>query len=617
MSTEGRAVMTVPTRSLALPRTMLDDDSFMHELVAFICIATVDQAASAMSTTYKNKTELKEERDSVSPYLVTELLTTIMEPYASRSDITPVKKHVRDNVEWKTSEIPWRRSGLWFVIRVSIQLAFTNATQIKDSQAMYKNFVMFCVSRIARIASEQELPADILFVLNAKLAKRASKLGNSLFVSIATHSHESTRQLSQQMSEKWRTVHAYSGSKIDLLRGATTADTELTLSSSCSYLSRAMLRANAIDMLSDSRNTYSSVCRFHGQPDTLPSPIIFGPQTFDDDIIVLADFERWVEQDLGRWQSVAPEEEDTCIALKDLIEAYHLKAARIYEGCPELLSQMALVVIELWITLDAVTTRMLPLLRKYQTEISKSMLESLLLRKRAQVDRLQKVESYLRWRNSANVHGDLSIFGDLAEESFSAKFYETDPEFSSIRDSIQQTAHRAKTRKLEEFERASSRFESLREEARLLPHVFVVNQEGEDVHAPWKCDKCKLNREAFGMRIDIYEWPLPKEEHLVRTVIFELLCPPAFTAFRDCTWYVLHDVAQSLTSSYAVVEETVHTYTALSRYVRSTEGRVALGSDEKPLARTHLRHSNSPWKVQRQRSSEILCVTRFWTNKNK
>jgi hypothetical protein len=49
--------------------------------------------------------------------------------------------------------------------------------------------------------------------------------------------------------------------------------------------------------------------------------------------------------------------------------------------------------------------------------------------------------------------------------------------------------------------------------------------------------------------MDAHEHPLPADPIHVKTVVFELSCPNAFAAYRDCSWQIISSLAKYRLSS--------------------------------------------------------------------
>jgi hypothetical protein len=107
------------------------------------------------------------------------------------------------------------------------------------------------------------------------------------------------------------------------------------------------------------------------------------------------------------------------------------------------------------------------------------------------------------------------------------------------------------------------------------------------------CRKHTLKWQAKQMTIDILEHPLPKAEPALRAVIFELMCPKDFAAYRDATWLIL--------SSYAFPKPTpidnvplLRAYPGLRDYANKVKTKVTLGSTTKSHLESHYAKSGFP-----------------------
>lgn len=96
-----------------------------------------------------------------------------------------------------------------------------------------------------------------------------------------------------------------------------------------------------------------------------------------------------------------------------------------------------------------------------------------------------------------------------------------------------------------------------------------------------------MEKEAKGLRIGIYEWPLPENEAQCRAAVFELACPKSFIAWRDLTWMLLQDIGRKIPVSGDAVEDTVSSYYGLKAYHSHNTSRITLASSVKSSAKSH------------------------------
>ena len=69
--------------------------------------------------------------------------------------------------------------------------------------------------------------------------------------------------------------------------------------------------------------------------------------------------------------------------------------------------------------------------------------------------------------------------------------------------------------------------------------------------------------------MNAYEDPIPTDPIWAKTVVFELICPEAFAAYRDCSWRIISILALP-TSGISVSEPRLllANYSQLRRYIK-------------------------------------------------
>lgn len=221
---------------------------------------------------------------------------------------------------------------------------------------------------------------------------------------------------------------------------------------------------------------------------------------------------------------------------------YHAIASAHYCKSPEAISVMQLTILELWVACDKSATKIHPLLSDYDHEIPTESLAALLLPFKQQMRRLADLESYLTGRNAKGPASALYSFGH--SRSFPVRYFERSPRLQNIKASIEKDAEENKAQKLAELDQKQLEWDSLRRDAKRLQcerAARVINGQTVDSHSP-KCAKCKLNKQAEGLKIKTYELPLPADEPLAKATVFELAVPETFGAWRDATLFLLRDV---------------------------------------------------------------------------
>jgi hypothetical protein len=89
----------------------------------------------------------------------------------------------------------------------------------------------------------------------------------------------------------------------------------------------------------------------------------------------------------------------------------------------------------------------------------------------------------------------------------------------------------------------TSRFEKLVQEASEASCLFTTDEYLVKTHDDRNCTKCYLDRKVRRFGMDAHEHPLPADPIHAKTVVFELSCPDAFAAYRDCTWQIISTLA--------------------------------------------------------------------------
>jgi hypothetical protein len=93
-----------------------------------------------------------------------------------------------------------------------------------------------------------------------------------------------------------------------------------------------------------------------------------------------------------------------------------------YSGNPENISLMVLTSLELWIAWDKSATQQHPLLLDYDPAIPSELLQSLILPLKNELERLSRVETYLKERQRKAKPGFPSVFTEFGSpNSFSVR----------------------------------------------------------------------------------------------------------------------------------------------------------------------------------------------------
>ncbi|KAF8439864.1 hypothetical protein L210DRAFT_3645838 [Boletus edulis BED1] len=590
MTTQGKLICSYPGPAIEIPNAVFEEEGFLSKLTNFLAHMHDDIIPDAAPKSRKAQSDLVEDRDTIHPRYITELLTGILRGVGRPADIVRITKRVGDDVVWNNSKFPWRRSSLWLVIRVAIQTSFDQSTLRHGS---YKQFMLFFLCHLANEKAFAHLSNDLLQFMLAKISRRLRKFGSSAPDWLSRIVLQTCTSLRSTLENRWRQVQdaqcvspRWAPSQLDLAR-----DIELSLFGSGDYIRNSL--------------THHAIV----PPDTLFKPKYHPRGSLDDFLsadgaffeeaysaephVALHDVERAVEQGIDGWVERVTENDEACVKLEILGNKYSSGALKTYGNNPELLSVMLLTTIELWVALDKIALKEVPILADYSPEVPTSILEDQLLCKTTSLLRLRRLHEYLSRRHSES-QSQWSVFSQtITENTFAIRYYKESSCHQHLKSRIEKVASHEVHEKVSELEAANAQYAELQRKAERANHVFATNWYGHEYHSS-SCHKCDLERALSNMNITIHEWPLPVRRLDAEVVVFELDCPVTFNMWRSATFHLLVDLCSpTVEPNHPYIQLTG--YSALQPYlVRHPRSRITLGSDEKPFIVTHYHTRSIP-----------------------
>ncbi|KIJ64295.1 hypothetical protein HYDPIDRAFT_28736 [Hydnomerulius pinastri MD-312] len=551
MGASGKLVCSYPGPAIAVPNKVFDNAVFRSELAAFLAQMNKDVLDSA-ATSRKAGSTVVEERDTAHPRYITELLTGVLRGVGRPAEVNRISKRIGDDVVWNNAKLPWRRSSLWLVARVALQTSLERTILGRDTRRLMK------------------LGPSVPGWLSDMV------LGTCTDVRVKLEARWKRVRVAQAASPRWAPL------ELDLA-----ADTQLSLLDSQEYIHKAL--HNQHDSIQSKR--FDPILRRRG---TLDDFLSSDGKFFDDAYaaelhLTLYDVEQAVEQGIDGWVTGVADADDACVKLEVLAEKYSLRALETYNNNPENLSIMLLTTIELWIALDKVVVKEIPMLAEYSPEVPIALLENLLLRKAGSLDRLRIAYEYVRERYSIARSG-FSVFSEAVDgTNFAVRYYDSSPLLQSLQGRIERDAQRERDNKLEELARRNAHYAQLKEEVANMNHAYP-----DWYKCPCRCRKCDAEQEMDGMTIDVHEWPLPSHSLQAAIVVFELDCPISFNMWRPATFNLLVNI-------WSPSPERIRPYIQLEGYValqpyhqKHPRSRISLASNAKPWTMTHYRNVPIP-----------------------
>ncbi|KAK4235167.1 hypothetical protein C8A03DRAFT_46641 [Achaetomium macrosporum] len=511
MSYEDRLIRDFPDCAVAGSRTMLHDSDFLDEFVNVLRQLELQTSPVTRSKTSKSGQEHDEQRDTNSPFLVTDMVTGTLIGLEGSRRVEPVRigKRTREQVSWNDADLPFHRSSTWLLLRVAMCLVLDRNRSRDTDASLYKALTAFHHGRLLELAGQCGFDADLRFAMGAKLVRRISKLDPQHNVpwlqkiwDIAIANHDELQRKWQLVQKEHATIQESRFKQLCFRN-----DAALRLPNLTQHVS--WIQSRAVDSNSTARPCDETVySRF--APNELPR--VGDNFTMGLEGIALLELESWIGSNLSSWvdsrldlldsynsnyRRVKAANEDLS-KLRELVTEYHKKANGAYTGNPEALSQMYLNIMDLWVALDKIAGKATPLLLEYDPGFTSNFLHRLILPTRTQMARLQR-------------------FGD--HDSLAVRYFNSSWEHKSHLDTIQAEAKRLEAEKLEEYR---NKFE---EHARLSAEVARSRHERE-----WKdrlrrlecvsgCVACQLESRISALKIDVYEWPLPDDLTLCKAIV--------------------------------------------------------------------------------------------------
>ncbi|KAG6871795.1 hypothetical protein C0995_016568, partial [Termitomyces sp. Mi166 len=351
--------------------------------------------AGSAASTRKAGSEVFEVRDTADPHYITQLLTCILRgcPGSQPAGIERIEKRVRNEIMWKKTYAPWRRSPLWLIIRVAIQTTLRRAST--TGQEEYKAFIIFLVADVVLSGDEcRELSTDLLICIQNKIVRRLRKLSDTVPGALLSRATEAISKVRDIIEKRWKDIQSqqalspsWSPESLDIIKDSTIAfcPPRITFTASCTSPVRPLFKPPEIHRLSAEDLLHSNV---------VSTALSRNP------FIALGDMEQ-LAIDKGcmeAWVDKNRSNSSACSAMGECITHYVLSARTQYKDNPEHQSTMFLTVFLLWSALDQLAIIQHPLLADYPPEIPESILDPILLRKSESIESLLRFRSYLRER---------------------------------------------------------------------------------------------------------------------------------------------------------------------------------------------------------------------------
>ncbi|KAI1076026.1 hypothetical protein F5B20DRAFT_594387 [Whalleya microplaca] len=589
MSTEGRLRRLFPGSAVSIPFDVFESPEFQETVAKTLAKMSYQAAVHTLPQVKKNGRWHDETRDTVHPKMITELFAAFLTSVGSPAEVSYIWKNTREEVCWQDSLLPWRRSPLWLLIRVTLQLHFQRSEPTSET---YKSFMLFFMASILDQSHGSQISSSLHYIMTAKVSRRSLKLALPLPIKISSFIQSTLAKTAALLKKQWILVE----------------DQTLTLNNPTNLKSLSIrqdivttlpfLDTHIDSIMSREKNNRFTVFRRTCELSIYDARALPKLVKGENMMYKLAAIESWVASCLDEWLSLYQSQNDTCTSLRQLLESYHTAAVNYYRCDPESSSLMILTTLELWVACDKSAVHICGLLKEYNHGIPQDLLQCLNLHRKVHMERLRAVEKYLTGRaKHARFLSNyvLANFGN--EHSFPARYFTQSSIHQRLMEDIEKKAAEDRQAKCNELEQKRGLY-GLLMQSYATSKCEYYNQYNAQTNSHKRihrreCWRCQARFRAENLNIAAYEWPLPSRACEARTTVFELRPPAFFTQWRDITLYILVDVMGMASSATEKpdVPYTPQSYEGLLQWAQgyNTSQRVVALSTNKPHTATHRR----------------------------
>ncbi|KAH0566486.1 hypothetical protein GP486_000104 [Trichoglossum hirsutum] len=585
LAAENAIQWDFPGRAAEIPLHEFLSGSFQESLTDFLEKASMESLDRFAARSNKAKASVVEVRDTNDPALVTQFLMPLLEAVGSSVDVPRIRKRVRDDVNMRSAEIPWRRLPLWLVLRVAAQRQLCLTLGDETGRACYKFLIATVLAELLRDCPSQLAP-ELTMMLKAKLCRRLAKLEmdssrasdiyRKLFSKFRAMFEGIIEEAIEQVQLAWTSFKRAITRPIPKLPShADEHALRLSLPNSGRYLH------NLLGLPHSRRPDLASL-------DVIPSgdAAIKEARVFTDRYFNLAKLESATQTERNPTPQSVARCETRCIELAGSVEDLFTTVGSAYESNPEQMSIFILNLFELWIQMDECAVKACPLLCNYHPGFSPELLDVLQLPTLPDMQRLQNIQRYLQDRCNKSEFSHKTIFSEPDGKCFAVRYVRQSARLCKLRKRIEGDSAMSRQKKDFEWERTCEQYDDLSQKISEGTCVCSIGRDGtRNVKG---CTKCWRWRCRKRLKIAIHEDFLPEDSARKDVVVFELGVPGCLAAYRNATWRIFsslgHPSRPSATSQPAMI---LKDYSQLSPYAKRTIGGVTLASTIKSFLQTH------------------------------
>ena len=573
---------------------------------------------------YRNSRSFDETRDITMSHYVTDWWINHFQrinPASRNARSIPFRKKHRDQIRWKDADLPFRRSGLWMVIKTVLQTIL--ADQLGQSaRLVYK---LLITSFLTDFLHARQLAADCT-ILNVdllmhclkKITRRLNKIrlqwNNIEQNEVARWTEHAFNDIELKLRAllpncPWQTPIEQDKDKRQRSLKIPSNIADITFyAHSCPKLAAYFSESNSSQASQSwASQTQHNALTFDQSKEELPAPRTLTSATTENTGIVLTIVEHWLEKNLDPWMEGVSMTTDGARRFQDLLElfvAYQRKALEHYYSshfASDSFGYTRFVLASL--TILRSLHRKLCAEPRFQRLASHSidiphlfqLVEFLSLPTREEMLRARELIDYFRDFHEKPL---LDILSNIeSSNAFGVHFASLSTEMRNTLQQIRDEAERDKQAKTIEVRHAKQRYDQIMARANALScdcvYEYKYSRRGvRHRYCSKKCERCRLLDEAKGIIVEIYECPIPSNEHSALAVVFELQMPAEFRCYREVLWQFINRPQLDLSvSGYQWLQVSPHQNKLRRFYTGGDNHKVKLISSRESLTQTHYSRS--------------------------
>jgi hypothetical protein len=627
MKCKGRLKRTFPALASSIPIGTLRSVGVVESLSDTLAKASTQLAKDFQCQSKKAGHYHDEGRNTNHPGIVTDLFLNLTIGLGEPIDVARITKHTRQEILFKRAQMPWRRSPLWLLIRVVLQMVFARiAGDERNPHELYKAFMVQLLCRVLESVSTlsvvsnsvspptdtvlkakdvwEAIGTDALNTIHAKLVRRMKKMDNfgqhhGLRPGWTDVVHECMIAAQGLIETSWNSCANDAKANINLasLQNLRVQENLNVKMPSLDGLIAGIGSRQCSTPISTFKPTYN----YPEFPESgLPT---MSMDTGECRFYNLVAVETWIDKYLSRWLNSHRQDPTTCGSICNLTKSYHIAASAAYADLPQAMSVMYLTLLDLWMACDSSACSKFPLLRQYDPEIQIDSVQCLLLPLKSQLARLHTLERYVQSRKDAATEQNPSVFRDFGlPSSFAVAYFDQTPSLQNVKSEIERIAAKHRAAKCLELAQLKQDYRTLMDKYNEGECQYVIRKSlilgGQPIKSHKDgCSRCAFKRQADDLSITVYEWPLSENPAHAKATVFELNVPEAFKDWRDESMYIMTNVlefcSQTPTKPKNRYELSGHHELKERLSPRYSTQRIVALSEWKPHLGTHYREKEA------------------------